>query len=175
MNKAPITALALAMASTSVSATPAAPAPTLEYAFTATVLVAAPVEMGQADGGRKRFIAITGGKVEGPRLTGEVLNAGGDWQVIEPTGLARVEAHYFLKASDGTVIEVTNPGVRVASPEVTERLAKGELVDPSEYYFRTTPSFKVTNGPHEWLRRGAFVAGGVRKPDRVLIDFYLVK
>jgi predicted TIM-barrel fold metal-dependent hydrolase len=30
------------------------------------VQVATPVEMGQADGGRKRFIAITGGKVEGP-------------------------------------------------------------------------------------------------------------
>lgn len=159
----------------SASAEPAAPAPGLEYAFTATVLVAAPVEMGQADGGRKRFIAITGGKVEGPKLTGEVLNAGGDWQVIESTGLARVEAHYFLKASDGTVIEVTNPGVRVASPEVTERLAKGEPVDPSEYYFRTTPSFKVTAGPHEWLRRSAFVARGVRRPDKVLIDFYIVK
>jgi hypothetical protein len=164
-----------ALASGAASAEPAAPAPTLEYAFTATVLVAPPVEMGQADGGRKRFIAITGGKVEGPRLTGEVLNAGGDWQVIETGGLARVEAHYFLKASDGTVIEVTNPGVRVASPEVTDRLAKGELVDPSEYYFRTTPSFKVSAGTHDWLRRSAFVARGVRKPDRVLIDFYVVK
>jgi hypothetical protein len=157
------------------SAEPAAPAPGLEYAFTATVYVAAPVEMGQADGGRKRFIAITGGKVEGPKLSGEVLNGSGDWQVIESGGLARVEARYFLKASDGTVIEVTNPGVRVASPEVTERLAKGEMVDPSEYYFRTTPSFKVQAGAFDWMRRNAFVARGVRRPDRVLIDFYLVR
>jgi hypothetical protein len=131
--------------------------------------------MGQADGGRKRFIAITGGSVDGPMLKGEVLAGGGDWQVIESEGLARVEARYFLKASDGTVIEVTNPGVRVASPEVTERLAKGEAVDPSEYYFRTTPSFKVRSGTFDWLRRNAFVARGVRKPDRVLIDFYRVK
>jgi len=156
-------------------AEPAAPVPALEYAFTATVKVAAPVEMGQADGGRKRFIAITGGSVSGPKLNGEVLNGGGDWQVIEAGGLARVEAHYFLKAADGTVIEVTNPGVRVASPEVTERLAKGELVDPSAYYFRTTPNFKVTAGPHEWLRRSVFVARGIRKPDSVIIDFYVVK
>jgi hypothetical protein len=131
--------------------------------------------MGQADGGRKRFIAITGGSVSGPKLNGEVLNGGGDWQVIETGGLARVEAHYFLKASDGTVIEVTNPGVRVASAEVTERLAKGELVDPSAYYFRTTPSFKVAAGAHDWLCRSAFIARGIRKPDHVLIDFYVVK
>lgn len=168
-------AMALAGGTAAQAGGPAAPPPTLDYAFTATVQVAAPVEMGQADGGRKRFIAITGGKVDGPKLTGEVLNGGGDWQVIEVGGLARVEAHYFLKASDGTVIEVTNPGVRVASPEVTERLAKGEVVDPSEYYFRTTPSFKVTAGPHDWLRRAVFVARGIRKPDRVVIDFYVVK
>lgn len=174
MRKTVVSAALLASAG-SAQAAPAAPAPGLEYAFTAEVFVAAPVEMGQADGGRKRFIAITGGKVDGPRLQGEVLSGGGDWQVIETGGLARVEARYFLKAKDGTVIEVTNPGVRVASPEVTERLAKGELVDPSEYYFRTTPSFKVEAGAHDWLRRNAFVARGVRKPDRVLIDFYLVK
>ena len=119
--------------------------------------------------------AITGGTVSGPRLSGEVLNGGGDWQVIEPDGLTRVEAHYFLKASDGTVIEVTNPGVRVADPQVIEKLARGEDVDPSAYYFRTTPSFKVAAGPHGWLRRSAFIARGVRRPDHVLIDFYEVK
>lgn len=167
-------ALLLGSAATGQAA-PAAPQPGLEYAFTATVLVAVPVEMGEADGGRKRFIAITGGGVEGPMLRGAVLPGGGDWQVIETGGLTRVEAHYFLKAADGTVIEVTNPGVRVADPAVIERLARGEEVDPSAYYFRTTPSFKVTAGAHDWLRRSVFVARGVRKPDRVMIDFYVVR
>lgn len=167
--------MAAAAAASASAAGPAAPAPGLDYAFTATVQVAAPVEMGQADGGRKRFIAITGGTVSGPMLTGEVLPGGGDWQVIETGGLARVEARYFLKAADGTVIEVTNPGVRVASPEVTERLAKGEDVDPSAYYFRTTPRFTVAAGPLDWMRRHAFVARGIRKPDRVVIDFYIVR
>jgi len=154
---------------------PVAPAPQLEYAFTATVQVAPALEQGAVEGGRKRFIAITGGKVEGPMLTGEVLNGGGDWQVIEAGGLTRVEAHYFLKASDGTVIEVTNPGVRVADPAVIEQLARGEEVDPSAYYFRTTPSFKVAEGAYGWLRRSVFVARGVRRPDRVLVDFYVVR
>ena len=168
-------AATISMATAAQGEGPAAPAPSLEYAFTARVELAPPVEQGVADGGRKRFIAITGGTVSGPRLTGAVLPGGGDWQVIEANGLTRVEARYFMKAADGTVIEITNPGVRVAAPEVIDRLARGEDVDPSAYYFRTTPRFTVAAGAHEWLRRSAFVARGIRKPDHVLIDFYVVK
>ncbi|MFM5953179.1 MAG: DUF3237 domain-containing protein [Novosphingobium sp.] len=153
---------------------PAAPAPALEYAFTATVTLAPPVEQGTIDGGRQRFIAITGGTVDGPLLHGSVLPGGGDWQTILPGGLTRIEARYFLKADDGTVIEVTNPGVRTASPAVIDRLAKGENVDPGAYYFRTAPTFKVAPGKHDWLNRHAFVARGVRRPDRVEIDVYKV-
>jgi Protein of unknown function (DUF3237) len=103
-----------------------------------------------------------------------VLAAGGDWQTILPGGLARIEARYFIAAEDGTVIEVTNPGVRSASPEVTERLARGEQVDPSQYYFRTTPHFKVAGEAHGWMQRAVFVARGIRNSDSVVIDFYAV-
>lgn len=152
----------------------APPPPALTYAFSVTATVGAPVEQGEVDGGRRRFIPITGGTVTGPRLTGTVLNGGGDWQTIMPAGLTRIEAHYFLKAADGTVIEVTNPGVRVADPAVIERIARGEAVDPSLYYFRTTPSFRVRKGPYDWLQRAVFVARGARHPDRVVIDYYIV-
>lgn len=154
---------------------PAAPAPSLEYAFTVVASLLPPVEQGTIDGGRKRFIAITGGSVSGPLFEGTVLPGGGDWQTILPGGLAQVEARYFLKATDGTVIEVTNPGVRTATPEVTEQLARGESVDPSAYYFRTTPRFNTPAGAHEWMRRGVFVARGIRRPDRVEIDIYIVR
>lgn len=173
--KATLMAGALAASLAASAAGPAAPAPSLEYAFTARVEVAPPLELGELGEGRRRFIAITGGKVSGPMLTGEVLPGGGDWQTILPGGLTQVEARYFLKAADGTVIEVENSGVRVAEPAVIERLARGEEVDPSSYYFRTTPKFAVRAGPHDWLRRSTFVARGIRKPDHVLVDFYVVR
>ncbi len=154
---------------------PSAPAPTLVHVFSVRATLAPPLEVGEADGGRRRFIAITGGTVDGPRLRGTVLAGGGDWQTIVPGGLTRVEARYFLKADDGTVIEVFNPGVRTADPAVIERLAKGEVVDPSLYYFRTTPAFKVKDGPHAWLQRAVFVARGIRNPDSVVIDYYMVE
>jgi hypothetical protein len=157
-----------------VPAGPSAPAPLLTYAFSIRAELAPPLEQGEVDGGRRRFIAITGGKVYGPRLQGSVVPGGGDWQTILPDGLTRIEARYFVKAGDGTVIEVTNPGVRVAAPEVIERLAKGEDVDPSLYYFRTTPQFRVVGGAYAWMQRAVFVARGIRKPDHVVIDFYVV-
>jgi Protein of unknown function (DUF3237) len=153
---------------------PAHVAPPLEWVFSAKVTLAPPVERGPIDGQRKRFIAITGGEVTGPKLTGVVLPGGGDWQSIHDDGLTELDARYSLKASDGTVIAVTNPGVRVASPDVIKRIAAGEDVDPSLYYFRTTPRFEVSDGPHAWLRRSAFVARGIRKPDHVLIEFFRV-
>lgn len=172
-------ALALVLPSlgapSAVQAQAAAPAPTLEYAFTATVTLAPPLEQGEIDGGRRRFIAITGGSVRGPLFNGTVLAGGGDWQTIMPGGLTRVEAKYFLAAPDGTVVEVTNPGVRVASPEVTDKLARGEPVAPDAYYFRTTPRLSARAGALDWMNRAAFVARGIRRPDRVEIDFYVVR
>lgn len=154
---------------------PSAPAPALTYVFSIRAELLPPVEQGTIDGRRVRFIPITGGKVYGPRLQGAVLGGGGDWQTISSDGLTDVNARYALKASDGTVIDIVNAGVRTASKDVIDRLSRGEDVDPGLYYFRTSPRFTVTAGPHEWLRRSMFVARGIRKPDHVVVDFYIVE
>ncbi len=150
------------------------PAPLLSHVFTVRATLLPAIEQGTIDGKRKRFIGITGGSISGPRLSGIVLSGGGDWQAIHDDGITEVYARYTLKAEDGTVIGVTNPGVRVATPDIIARIAAGEDVDPSLYYFRTTPSFDVAKGKHDWLRRKVFVARGIRRPDHVVIEFYEV-
>lgn len=154
---------------------PAAPVPELEWVFSVQVDVDPAIEQGQIHGGMTRFVPITGGEVYGPRLQGVVLAGGGDWQVIRPGGLTDIEARYFLKADDGTVIEIENPGVRVADEETIDKLARGIEVPQDSYYFRTQPRFSVSDGPHDWLNRHAFIARGVRFPDRVIVDYYMVK
>jgi hypothetical protein len=124
---------------------------------------------------RKRFIPVTGGTVYGPRLTGRVLPGGGDWQGICADGLSQVHARYSIQASDGTLIGVTNTGVRTASAQVMEKLVAGIEVGPHEYYFRTSPVFETGAADYQWLRRHLFVARGIRKPDHVIVDFYLVE
>jgi hypothetical protein len=153
---------------------PSAAAPGLTYVFSLRGELAPPVEQGHIDGRRKRFIPVTGGQVHGARLQGRLLPGGGDWQAIGTDGLTCVLARYFIEADDGTVIGVTNTGVRTASPEVTDRITQGVAVAPDDYYFRTSPIFDVPPGPHEWLRRRLFVARGIRMPDHVIVDFYVV-
>ena len=153
---------------------PAAATPELTWVFSIMVEVDPAIEQGEIDGGRSRFIPITGGTVYGPRLQGEVISGGGDWQTVRPGGLTEIEARYFVRAQDGTVIEIHNPGVRVADAATIEQLVRGEDVPQDSYYFRTTPRFRVTAGLHDWLERQVFVARGVRFPDRVIIDYYAV-
>jgi len=148
--------------------------PRLEHVFTAFVTVGPPLDAGTIAAGRRRIIPITGGRVEGPRLTGEVLPGGADWQVILPDGTAHLVARYTVRAADGTLISVVNRGVRTGPPTVLARLAAGERVDPAEYYFRASPSFEVAFGPHDWLLHKVFVATGERAADHVIIQVFTV-
>jgi hypothetical protein len=131
-------------------------------------------ELGDFQGGRRRVIPVTGGTVSGPRLNGRVLPGGADWQTILPTGVTHLRAQYTIEADDGAVIGVINEGVRRAAPEIAQRMAAGELVPPTEYYFRTTPRFEVGPGPHAWLTESVFVCTGERRPNDVLIRFFEV-
>lgn len=166
--------VSLASPSFAAAATSDPLAPALTFVTRLRIEIAPAIEQGRVDGKRKRFIPITGGTIDGPRLKGKVLSGGGDWQAIHDDGLTEIYARYTLQAEDGTTIAITNPGVRVASPDVVRRIAAGEDVPADQYYFRATPTFEVADGPHGWLRRRVFVARGVRKPDHVLMDVYEV-
>ncbi|MEG3168052.1 DUF3237 domain-containing protein [Sphingomonas sp. LB3N6] len=151
------------------------PEPYLEYAFQADVALGPIQELGTIDGVRRRIVPIVGGTIAGPRLSGIVLPGGADWQGIRPGDfLTRVFAHYWVKADDGQIISVQNAGIRRANAAVMKRLMAGEMVPPASYYFRTSPSFEVGDGPHRWLNETVFVAIGARTPDHAIIRVYAV-
>ena len=152
---------------------PAGPGLTLEFSITATL--GAPIEQGTWDGLRRRIIPILDGTVAGPRFRGRILPGGADWQALSETdGLTQVYARYTLQHEDGTIVSVINPGVRRGPAEVMARLAAGETVDPSAYYFRASPRFEVAPGPHRWLSENTFVCVGKRWPASVALDVYRV-
>ena len=115
--------------------------PRLEYMFQADVRVDQPLELGEFSGVRKRVIPIIGGEISGPRLAGQILSGGADWQAIREDNVTEVLARYTVRAIDGTLISVTNRGVRRGPAEVIRRLLAGEAIDPALYYFRSTPVF----------------------------------
>ena len=149
--------------------------PALEFVFEAQVKVAPPLLLGEAGGMQRRIVPILGGPVDGPRLKGEVLSFGADWQHIRADGLTEVLARYLIRAEDGTMISVTNQGIRRAAEPAMRRLLAGEAVDPALVYFRASPTFEVGEGPHGWLAESLFVCAGRRRPDSVELRFYLVR
>ena len=149
--------------------------PALEPVFELEVKVDPPVRLGEAGGLERRIVPILGGRVFGPRLNGEIIPGGADWQAIRPDGVTQVLARYVIRAEDGTMISVVNAGVRRASEPVIRRLLAGEPVDPALVYFRAAPTFEVGAGPHAWLTENLFISAGVRRPDSVAIRVYLVR
>jgi hypothetical protein len=144
----------------------------MEFAFKAEVLVDTIMDIGITQHGNRRIIPITGGSFEGPGIKGIIVPGGADWQIIRNDAVAELEARYTLRTDDGALIYVINRGYRYGPPDVMQRLAKGEAVDPKEYYFRTTPVFETSVAKYDWLTKHIFIASGDRKPGSVLIDFY---
>ena len=148
--------------------------PALDFAFEALVDVAPAVELGETPLGRQRMIPILGGSFVGPRIKGEVLAGGADWQIITPDGATDLTARYLMRAEDGAMIGVTNRGLRHAPPEIQARLLRGEAVDPAQVYFRAAPRFDTAAAPHRWLNRHLFLCTGERAPSAVRLRFFMV-
>ncbi|KAJ5726937.1 hypothetical protein N7493_005964 [Penicillium malachiteum] len=157
-------------------------APSLEFAFTLEVDLSPALEFGDTPAGSRRFIPITGGTVEGPKLKAEILPGGGDWNVLREDGIGHLYAKYTIKAEDGTLISVTNEGwVRKYRKVSSEDASAGDggkrMVPEENWYAKTNPRFEVQDGAHGWLNRTLFV-GELRKPhipNHVTIDVWSVE
>lgn len=121
-----------------------------QFVFEARVNIAAAVTIGQSSYGLRRLIPITGGSFSGPRISGEVVPGGADYQTVRPDGVTAVEARYTLRAGDGALIYIANRGILVRGP------AQADAPAPISYV-RTVPEFEAPIGPHDWLNRAVFV------------------
>lgn len=148
--------------------------PQLEFIFAADVTVDAPLDAGNVGKGTRRFVPIAGGEVSGPKVRGEVLRGGGDWQVIRDDGVAELEARYTLQTDDGALIFVRNYGLRHGPPQVIAALAAGQAVDHASYYFRGATFFETSAAQYVWLTKQIVICVGEREPARVRLKFYQV-
>ena len=122
--------------------------------------------------GRRSYVPAISGVIEGPRLQGRVVpHSGADY-----AGNGRLDAHYMLEASDGTMIYINNTGYLYPTD--------GKPIDRNDpswggdrpFYFRCTPYFDTPVGPHDWLTRTVIVGSGKRhaNPDYTIFTYYAV-
>jgi hypothetical protein len=134
--------------------------------MTLQVAVAPPQNIGAVPTGTRRTAPISGGHFEGPRLRGKVLHGGSaDWQLLRADGVLEMDLRMTLETDDGALIALTSFGLRHGPPEILAALARGEVVDPASYYFRTTPRFETASPKYAFLNRLLAVATGDRRPE----------
>jgi hypothetical protein len=143
----------------------------LEYVFQVRIDFKERVSF-KTPNGRRAYVPAISGVIEGPRLQGRVVpRSGADY-----AGNGRLDAHYMLEASDGTMIYINNTGYLY--PMDGKPIDRN---DPSwggdrEFYFRCTPYFDTPVGPHDWLTRTVIVGSGKRhaNPDYTIFTYYAV-
>ena len=151
-----------------------APALQTKYVFSLAILVGAPIVAGDTGHGIRRVVPILGGEVFGDGIKGTIFPVGADFQVIRPNGFTELEAKYAFEMDDGAIVYIENIGIRFGPKELLDRIAKGEIVDPTRIYFRSVPKFETGSEKYRWLMENLFIGVGARHPDRVEIDVHQV-
>lgn len=147
----------------------------LDYIFTAHLELEPWLSYGESTFGNRRFVAVKGGSIRGPRINGEIISGGGDWPLVNEGGILRFDARWSFRTDEGALVYVQNPGIRRSSLDVHDRLDRHESVDAESVYFRTTPSFETGAGAYLWLTQSVFVATGRRGPHALELEVYEVK
>jgi hypothetical protein len=153
------------------------PKPKLEFLGRWSVDLNPPVwDLGKtSDLGVRKIYPITGGTFEGPNFKGTIQNNGADWQIITKDSLSIIDTRYLLKTDDEALVYLQTRGYRYGDPEILAKMANGEVVDPSLYYFRVYMWFETSTPKYEWLNRAMAIAYAMRLPKAVVYDAYLIK
>jgi hypothetical protein len=141
--------------------------------FTITMKLPPVLELGDTPAGKRRVFTVAGGTFAGDRLRGEVLAQGSsDLLLVRADGSRQQDVRLLLRTDDGALVLMTYRGVFHASADVNARMARGEVVAPSEYYLRTAPFFETSSPTYAWLNKIVSIAVGERSPDGVTYEVF---
>ncbi len=115
-------------------------------------------EIGSGPHGVRRIIPVTGGRIEGPEIKGEVLPFGADWLLVRPDGVIELDVRITIRTDDDELVYAYYRGI----------------VDMSQGYFRTTPIFETGSDKYSWLNKIVCVGVGRRLEDKVEYEVYRI-
>src|SRR3954470_8740933 len=129
-------------------------------------IAAAPAQkLGAVPHGIRSIIPVTGGDFEGPQLRGKVLSGGGDWLLLRDDGVLELDLRITLETDDHALIQMTFQGLRHGPPDVIAAPSRGDVIDPTRYYFRTLPRFETSTDKYAYVNRMIAVGVGEVRRD----------
>jgi len=148
---------------------------TTEFLFDTDISLAPAENHGATPLGRRSVHIVTGGTFEGPQLRGTFLPGGGDWLLSYPDGANVLDVRATMRTDDGALILLSYHGILDLGAHVATRALAGEEVDPSQYYFRTSPRFETGASAYAWLNKLVCVGVGWFGPQRVGYRVFAVR
>ena len=133
---------------------------TLNHAFTCRVACGEVIDVGAGPWGERRCYAMTGGRIEGERLSGDLVGPGSDWMIIEPEGLMRLDVRLHLRADDGGLVAVRYFGPAEPSDLMRQAIAANKPTSFADQSIRTHWVLETGNPRHAWVNRAIFVGEG---------------
>lgn len=128
--------------------------------------------VGETPTTNRRIGLVHGGRFEGDRLSGEVLDGGSDWQSLRTDGSLLLDVRINLRTDDDAIICMTYKGLRRGPADVIAAIEKGRPVDPASYYFRISPMFETASEKYAWLNGVLAVGLGHRFEDGPIYNVF---
>lgn len=130
----------------------------LEHVFSYHAQLQPPEIIGPvADGLRINFY-VSGGEASGPRLSGRLRGAGGDWFTLRTDGVGVLSVRATLETADGALILIEYPGMGDAGDDGHARFLRGEM--PLKLPLTTTPKLSCAHPDYAWVNRLIFLGVG---------------
>ena len=138
------------------------------------------IAIGTSPFGEQRVGYVTGGRILGPRITGEVLPGGGNWPRSGRIGDASVgtfDARAVWKTEAGDLIYLTYTGRSMIPDDVRALFADPAKppVNPSRYYLRIAAVFETASEEYRWLNGTLAIGVGEVTDFGVRHVFYAVQ
>jgi len=148
----------------------------LKYEFLCDIVadLEEPIEVGSTPHGVRMIYNIKGGTVEGPKVSGKILPTGADWLIIRSDMVAELDVRATMQTDDNEIVYTYYRGIINADLEIFDKIQKGEDVDPTEYYFRTTPVFETSSEKYGWINRIVSVGVGKLAKNKVIYKVYMI-
>lgn len=123
-----------------------------EHLCTMRATLQAPPELiGPVPEGIRANFYITGGRIEGARLKGDLRAVGADWFTLRRDGVGELDVRGTIETDDGALIDLRYGGRADAGADGYERFLAGAL--PERLALRTGPQLRSAHPDYQWLHR----------------------
>jgi hypothetical protein len=136
------------------------PALEAEHLFDYQALLKPPVPIGRGQYGARLFYEAQGGRLTGPRLSGEILSGGGDWALVGADGWTRVDVRGQCRTDDGALLFFAYKGVVEPSEAIMDAVRSGGETDFEDHYWRVMIEIETGDERYRWLTQSALIGRG---------------